>query len=485
MSSTLRTEELAARPVRSSHALLVVALVFAEITAAFETTMVFTAMKQLFEEYQNTAAVGWVLSAYLLVGGAASAICGRLGDLFGRRAILLVALAAAGMGSMVSALAPTLAGVVVGRAIQGMSAATLPLELGIARERLPSAFLPTAVGLVTGTATIGGVLGMVVGGVIVDNYGWRYIFVASSVLAFISFIVCWIAIPRSTPVKNDKPIDIVGGLLFAPAVVGVLYAISAAHTWQLDWRFWSLLAVSAILIVLWIRHELRHRFPLIDVRLLARPGIALPNAALGFCALGAFQFSPLVLLLLQQPMWTGIGLGLSATVAAFVKVPGNLTAALFSPVSGFLCGRVGGPLVVAVGMGATAVACVAVALMPNHFVTIVLATVLAAVGTSATYIAVPNILLATAPKDRISETAGVSSVVRAISMAIGSQLMIAILASSRVADPEHAGSLPSAKAYVLTLAAIAVSCVFGAACGALSRRTGGKMTAQHAAHESA
>jgi MFS family permease len=450
---------------------LVVALVIADVTAAFETTMVFTAMRQLFEEYSNPTLVGWLLTAYLLVSAAAAAICGRLGDMYGRRAVLLAMLGCAVIGSLVSAFAPTLEGVIFGRALQGLSGAILPLCLGIARQNVPEKVLPTVVGIVTGSAAIGGALGMLVGGAVVDTFGWRHIFTASSLLGLVSFVACMIAIPRSPTIRKSGQLDLVGGLLFVPAVAGALLAVSNAREWALDWRFFGLLLVSALLFCAWLWHELRHPNPLLDVRLLARRDIWLPNAAMAFCALGAFQFSQLALLLMQQPVWTGVGIGLTATVAALLKLPGNFAAAALSPLTGFLCGRIGGPTVVAVGMTVTAIASFVLIAIPDNLTALVAITVIISIGTSTAYIAVPNILLAASPADRTSETAGLSSVVRSMSMAVGAQLMIVLLATMTVSDPSQGpGVFPTLEAYQTVLLAIGVASLVSAGLALASRR---------------
>src|SRR4029078_12204366 len=109
----------------------------------------------------------------------------------------------------------------------------------------------------------------------------------------------------------------------------------------------------------WVRHELRHPNPLIEVRLLANPRSALPNAAMGVCALAAFNFAQLVLLLIQQPVWTGVGLGLTATLAGALKLPGNFLASALSPVMGWACGRFSGNVAAALGMTLRALFCVA------------------------------------------------------------------------------------------------------------------------------
>src|SRR5262249_9338394 len=151
--------------------------------------------------------------------------------------------------------------------------------------------------------------------------------------------------------------------------------------------FWGLLAASAALLAVWVRHELRHSNPLIEVRLLANPRIALPNIAMGLCALGAFNFAQLVLLLMQQPVWTGGGLGLSAALAGALKLPGNFLASAVSPAMGWACGRFTGNVVAAAGMAVSALCCLAVAAMPENLPLLAIAVTLMTIGTATVYVA--------------------------------------------------------------------------------------------------
>jgi len=443
-----------------SAALLLIALVFADITAAFETTMVFSALKSLIEEYGRPATVAWLLTAYTLMGAASAAICGRLGDIYGRRSMLLVVLLLAGTGSVISAVSPNLEGVILGRFLQGISGSILPLTLGLARQHLAAKLRPIGIAIVSSSSAAGAGLGMLVGGLLIDNIGWRAIFWASGAFLIMSLlsVVAWA--PSSKRVSSDQRLDLMGGLLFVPAIAGVLLAISSGRTWDWDMRFWGLLAAACALLAFWARHELRHPNPLIEVRLLTDRRIALPNLAMALCALGAFQFPPLSLLLLQQPIWTGVGLGLSATVAGLLNLPGNFIAAAVSPISGWLCGRFGGARLIMGGMIIAALQIGLLLIYPSNLWLMAIAAITTGVGTAAVYVAVPALLVEVAPPGRTSETIGMYSVIRSLSMAVGTQSMLALLASSTVSKTGHpSAAFPSLAAYQITLEFMGGACV--------------------------
>ncbi|MGN6691371.1 MAG: MFS transporter, partial [Sphingopyxis sp.] len=107
------------------------ALWTAEVTGSFETAMVLAALKKLVEDFGDPAMVGWLITGYLIVGAAVAAIIGRLGDLFGRRQVLVVVLLIGAAGSLISALSTNFPVLLGGRLMQGVTAAILPLCNGL------------------------------------------------------------------------------------------------------------------------------------------------------------------------------------------------------------------------------------------------------------------------------------------------------------------------------------------------------------------
>lgn len=439
--------------------LLLAALMVIELVAAFETGMVFAAMATFIRAFGDPVRVGWLVTAYLLVAGASAAIGGRLGDIYGRRRLLIIVMALACIGSLISGATDQLAWVLTGRTMQGVVGAALPLCYGIARENLPKARVATAVGIITGTASVGAGLGLVLGGVVVDNLSWQWLFHISAIGTAVAVTLLLVVIPRSPVRRFEGRLDVLGGLLFVPAILGVLLAVSKAPAWGwLDGRTLSLLAGSVVLLALWVRVELRHPHPLIDVRLLANRQVALANILMGLIAVGAMQAQVLALLL-QQPAWTGVGLGLSATVAGLIKVPANFAGALGAPWAGSIASRHGARLAMLFSL---AILCVGWLILTfNHSAPWIagLVMLLTGIGIAAAFTSVPNLVMEVVPADRTSEATGLSAVIRNTTQAVGSQLVALSLASSMVSDPSKgSGSFPSQQAFTLTFALVAGSC---------------------------
>jgi MFS family permease len=167
---------------------------------------------------ENSGAVAWILTASLLSAAVAAVVCGRLGDLYGRREVLLAVLPLAALGSLISALSTTLSGLIAGGFLRGAAGAILPLCLSLVKERQAAPRIPMSVSLIIMAAAVSAGLGMAVGGIIIDKFGWRGIFWLSSSCAMLSAILVAVFIPRVPLVVDRKELKLWSGLLFAPGL---------------------------------------------------------------------------------------------------------------------------------------------------------------------------------------------------------------------------------------------------------------------------
>jgi len=439
--------------------LIMSALMVAELFAAFETGMVLAAMSTFIRTFGDPVSVGWLITAYLLVAAASAAIGGRLGDLYGRKRLLLAVLAIAGMGSLISGATDNFTWVLTGRAMQGSVGAALPLCYGLVRENLPPGRVAWAFGIITGTAAVGAGVGVVSGGMIVDLLSWQWLFHVSAIGSLASFTAISVAIPRSAPRPPQGRLDMLGGLLFVPAIFGVLIAVTKAGAWGWgDARTLGFLAASLALLVAWTMYELRHPNPLIDVRLLTHPQIALANVLMALAALGAMQ-SQVAALLLQQPVWTGVGFGLSATVAGLIKIPSNFVGALGATWAGGVATRHGARRATILSLGVLCAGWSTLTVFHDRTWIVGTVMLLTGFGIASVFASVPNLLVEVVPTERTSEATGLTAVVRSTFQGVGSQLVALSLASSVVSDAAHgSGRYPSDQAFTLTIGLIAVLC---------------------------
>jgi MFS family permease len=435
---------------------LLFALVLAEVVSATEATMIYGAMRVLTRDFGSPVAVGWSITAFLLVAAGSAAVGARLGDQYGRRRVLLISLLLAGSGSVLSALSGGAVGVIAGRAIQGMAGAILPLCFGLVRQHLPAQKVPFGVGVVAAAAFVSGGLGFVAGGVIVDHLSWTWIFIVGAGTAALAWPAVRWCVPPDAAVDSRTPVDLAGLLLLLPAITALLLAPTQARSWGWgDARVWALVGAGLVLGAAWVRHSLRAQAPLIDVRLLGQRRLALANLGMALLALGPLQSGLVLSTLLQQPLWTGAGLGLSATASGLVQAPPMILAALVGPACGALAARRGArvPALLACGLlllgwGGLLLAHVALDWVAG-------VALLAGIGLAMSYAAVPMVIVEASPAARTSETTGVSSVLRHLFNAVGSQIVALMLASSTVADATQGpGRFASPMALTLTLAIV-------------------------------
>lgn len=336
---------------------------------------VYSLLTTLNARFDAPLQIGWVVTVYFLVSAAAAAICGRLGDQFGRRRVILLVLPVAAVGAAISASSESLEGVIVGCAIQGTAGALTPLTLGLARETLPAGKIPFAVGVIMAALVAGGGLSFWVAGFIVDHFSWT------------------------------------GGF----------------------WMKVGLATVAALAVLLFIPVSRSGTVPVlsipIDYRLLLRRPVFLANACLAFLCLGCMQHGQILSLFLQQPRSTGTGFGLSATESGRDLLLVLSVAFVAGPLGGSLVARHGVRRAAVVGFLA-GFSTWALNAAYHHSLWLFLALCVGGtVGVAVVQTAAYNLIMRSVPENRTSEAVGLSAVLISVYMAVGSQLVTALVAT--------------------------------------------------------
>lgn len=452
------------------------AVILIAYTASAGITTVYSMLSTFYREFDDPVAIGWVATSYWLVASVSVALCGKLGDALGRRRISIAMLVVAGLGSMISARADSLTGVILGCALQGTTGTLTPLSIGIVREALPPAKVPFAIGVIAAAGSTAAGVSFMVAGYFIDHYSWRGAFymkaglVALTILGLFAWVPASRASGASLPGRRALP-----GLLFAPAIAGIFAAIqfSRDRGWQ-DPLTLALLVASPLLLAAWARQQSRAAEPLIDVRSLASRPVLVANLCIGLLAMGAFQQGQMMSLLFQQPRWTGVGFELSATTAGLIMLLLNTTTMIGSPFGGALTGRRGARLVT--GVGSALIICGWSLLAVQHDVLpLVLAiNVMLMLGLSTVQASAYLAVVQATPPERTSEATGITYIFLNTCIAIGGQILFLLLASSTVAGrAQAAGTYPSDAGFGHAFAfLIAVSCLGLAAAFALPKSAG-------------
>ena len=457
--------------MRSSPNLVIAAMFIAEMAATFESAMIFGALPMLIRDYGDPVTAGWLVTIHMLVSASTYALAGRLGDLRGRKQVILVLITIAIVGSLISAFSHTFAVVLAGRALQGFGSAVIPLSIGILRENLPEERMPVSVGLMTTASGSGVVLGLILGGAIIANYDWHMLFLASSVLLGLAFAATYLLVPNRPGTPAKHPIDWIEGVLPGLAVLALLYGLSQTkdHGW-FDTRVDLLLLTGLLLLGWWLKRALASPEPFINPRLFTRRNVAAGNLIAVLMSLGTVNIVMVFSTYIQSPAWTGVGLGLSALAYGTLKLPSNLLSFFAGPISGWLMQRRGSRVPVVLGGVIGGTGWLAAMTMPHSGFLMMLLMMWISFGTTLLNAAVPNIIVADVPPDRTSEAIGAMSVVRGIAGTIGAQIIGLILATGTVLSPDGKSHFPSASGYANTMAWIA-AVTFATALFALTLRS--------------
>ena len=439
--------------------LLIAALWVAEVTGSFETAMILAALKKLIEDFGNPAMVGWLITGYLIVGAAIAAVVGRLGDLFGRRRVLIVVLAIGAIGSLISALSTNFPVLLVGRLMQGVTGAILPLCIGLVHENMPKDRAPMAIGLMISGASIGTAAGLVVGGMIVDQFSWHGIFFTSAGLCVTAALATLAFVPVSIRRPSIQAVDWMSGLAFAPGVALVLVYFSMGKSW--GWgnpMSLGALALGVALVAWWVRRSLASANPLIAIRSFADRTIAVGGAVTALVSMSTLQITVFFSLLLQAPAWTVAGLGLTATMAGLAKLPSNLSSTFAGPLGGWLAGRGGGRIALVVGgLITTAGWLLWFVLEIDSFALAVAQLIVISFGATMLFSVAPTVIAQASPPERISEISGMLTVIRQLFLGIGAQMVTTLLAVDVVRRGDEI--YPSPFAYDLTVTVIVGICL--------------------------
>src|SRR5262249_34408959 len=194
----------------------------------------------------------------------------RLGDVYGRRRLLLVAFGAYAVGGLICALASSIDLVIAGRIVQGCGAGSGALMLGLLRDAVPPERLTRSLGIVIGGVSAGGVIGSLLSGLLVDGISPTAIFWFLAALSLALIVGALAFIPES-PSRERNPIDFVGATLLGSGLAALLLAISKGNSWH--WTsplVLTLFATAAVLLFAFALTEARLRHPLVDLAFVAK-----------------------------------------------------------------------------------------------------------------------------------------------------------------------------------------------------------------------
>ncbi|MGX9134703.1 MDR family MFS transporter [Rummeliibacillus sp. JY-2-4R] len=323
-----------------------VAVLLATALAAIEGTIVSTAIPSITTDLSGVELISWIYSAYLLTSAISAVIFGKLADLFGRKRIIIVGISIFLLGSLLCGLATSMELLIVFRAIQGIGAGSiLPITLTIVGELFKTEKeRAKGQGYISMVWGISGVIGPLIGGFIVDQLTWHYIFLLN--IPFGAGAILLIAkYYQEDQEKLKRKIDYAGALLFSTAMVALLYSLIEGSNTQL-WLTTSQLSLYIIAIVFlgfFIFVEKKAAEPIIPLSLFKNKRLNVINGLSLFCMAIVISISAYL------PIYAQSVLGKNATEAGLMLTPLSVMWTVGAIVVGNLVGRFTNKTIIQIG----------------------------------------------------------------------------------------------------------------------------------------
>lgn len=375
----------------------------------------------------SPGAVSWLVTATLLSGAVLTPVLGRAGDMYGKRRVLLIALGLMAGGSVLCALTSDIRLLIAARALQGASAAVVPLSISILRDELPPQRTASAVALMSSTVGIGAALGLPLAALIVQYADWHAMFWATAGLSTLGLALAVWAV-RESPVRSPGRFDTWGALGLAAGLVCLLLAVSQGGQW--GWGsapILGLFAGAVVVLALWWRMQLRSKHPLVDLRLASGRRVALPHVTALLAGFAFYANSLVTAQLVQAPAASGYGLDLSIVATGLCLLPNGVIMLVLSPVSARISTARGPRVTLAAGAVFMALGYAVRIVDSRELWVIMVGAAVVSTGTTFAYSALPTLILRAVPVEQTASANGVNVLMRTIGQSVSSAAVAAVL----------------------------------------------------------
>lgn len=437
--------------VESSRPVLVLVLALLATVTALLQTMVVPVLDQIGDALDVSAsAVGWAVTVNLLAAAVFTPILSKVGDIHGRRRVLIGILITVAAGSLLAAATSSLAMLLIARAMQGVSFGLFPLSIGILRASLPSHRLSSSMAIVSGAIGVGGGVGLVMTGLVLRDGGdYRRMFWLAFVVALILVPFSLLTVPADGAQKHGR-VDLIGGVLLGLSLVLLLLPLSQGHEW--GWNSAATISSffgSAASFLIWGIVERHVREPLVPLLMLRSRALMVTHAVGLFIGFGMFTTFLAISAFVQVPRELGYGFSASVLQTSCVYlVPAATIGIITAPIGGYLVERLSGRTTLIIASAVGLVGFVQMAALHSQSWHLILGGVVTNGAFSMGYAALPALVVAEVRPEETAIANGVNSIARSIGSALGSALVIALL-SSRILDNGHSPQSSFTAAFIV------------------------------------
>jgi MFS family permease len=440
----------------------------------YAETMLIPAIPDLIKEFHVSYSMSsWILTAYLISGAVMTPIAGKLSDIYGKKKILLIIMVIYAVGVSTAGFATNIYFMIIARAIQGIGMSMFPIAFGIIRDQFPREKISIGQGVITSMFASGAVIGLSVGGFIIQDYGWRATFFTIIPIAITLLLIIRrfihvnqdeqkeyqqgkhqqqshvtnkdsqknIGNAKSNNDKSANQIDIKGALLLAVAITSFLLvltfietsgssnstttSIGIGNTYNNNNNNTSILIVAFIIVgiislLLFIIIERRSKHPLVDFRLMLNKSILPANLIIMIVGMSMFMVFQTIPILVRNP--EPIGFGENAISTGKVQLPFAIILLIFGPTSGFIISKLGSLKPIIAGTIITAIGFFSLLILHSTEFLVSINLAILSTGLSLTSVGAMNVIILSTPNQFSGISLGMSSLMRIVGASIGPAL---------------------------------------------------------------
>jgi EmrB/QacA subfamily drug resistance transporter len=398
--------------------------------------------------------VQWVVLAYLLAITTLIVSVGRLGDIVGRRRLLLAGIGIFTVASVACGMAATLWLLIAARAVQGLGAAVMmALTMAFIGETVPKEKTGSAMGLLGTMSAVGTALGPTIGGVLIAGFGWPAIFFVNVPLGILTFLLAlrYVPIDRTRKTAGLVGFDHVGTLLLAMTLAAYALAVTIGRG-SFGALNVALLAAAVLGVAAFIRAEKRAAAPLIQLAMFR------DRVFSGSLTMSALVATVMMATLVVGPFYLSRGFGLNAAMVGLALSAGPAAAALAGVPAGRLVDRLGGQRMTVIGLVGMLAGCSTLAMVPmayglaGYLAPIAVITV----GYALFQTANNTVIMADVRADQRGVVSGMLNLSRNLGLVTGASVMGAVFAmASSSSDITTAGAVAVASGMRIAFAVAA------------------------------
>ncbi|MGI6713400.1 MAG: MFS transporter [Bacillota bacterium] len=444
------------------HWVIFAAVAVGTFMATLDSSIVNVALPTISETFKvELPVLQWVVTAYLLTISSLLPTLGRLADMYGRSWIFNYGLLSFAFGSLCCGLSSTVSTLVLSRVIQAIGAAMMMANsMGIITAVFPQKMRGRALGTMGAVVAAGSITGPSFGGIIISNWGWPAIFFVNIPIGIIGFFAGLVILPQDKHLGQES-FDLLGAVLFAAGMISLLLGLSLAEEYGWGSGLILMLLFGALmLLALFIGHEIKCPYPMIDLTLFRNHIFAAGNAA------GLISFIVIFSVNILMPFYLQTILYLEPRQVGMMLTPFPLVMAFFSPFSGWLSDKVGPMIPTILGLGIGALNVISMAFLTAESSMVSVAVRLGIMGMAMSIFQAPNnsAVLGSVPRHKLGVAGGIVATVRNLGMVLGIAFSVTVFSSRQGAYlASGAGKVPAfMHGFRVAMVMAAGFCILGA-----------------------